>query len=57
MHIHVSGDGGEAKFWMLPAVALAKNSGLSQIQLREAQKIIEDRCDEIRTAWTKHFAG
>lgn len=29
MHIHVSSDSGEAKFWLEPSVSLAKDYGLS----------------------------
>lgn len=55
MHVHVSCGNGEAKFWLEPIVALAKNYGLTQKQLKEAQNIIERKNREIGTTWKKHF--
>ncbi len=55
MHIHISCPEGEAKFWLAPVVALAQHTGLSTKQLRELQKIIEERNHEIAKAWKKHF--
>ena len=56
MHVHVSCPDGEAKFWLEPIVALAKNYGLSERQLREIQKIIEGKNNEISKTWKKHFS-
>lgn len=55
VHVHVSAPDGEAKFWLEPIVSLGENHGLSSKQLKELQKIIEDRKDEITEAWKKHF--
>lgn len=55
MHIHVQSSDGEAKFWLEPAVTLARNYGLSQKRIREIQKIIEERKNEIQDGWQKHF--
>ena len=55
IHVHVSCQEGEAKFWLEPVVALARNWGLSPIRLSELHKIIEERADEITKAWEKHF--
>ena len=54
-HVHVSSPEGEAKFWLEPIVALAEKSNLSAQQLKELQKIVERRRDEISRAWKKHF--
>ncbi len=56
-HVHVSSPEGEAKFWLEPIVALAEKSSLSPKQLKELQKIVERRRDEISRAWSKHFKG
>ncbi|MFW5910566.1 MAG: DUF4160 domain-containing protein [Thiohalospira sp.] len=40
MHIHVQCDGGAAKFWLEPEVALARASGLNLQQLRTIDGII-----------------
>ncbi|HRA42741.1 MAG TPA: DUF4160 domain-containing protein [Gammaproteobacteria bacterium] len=55
MHIHVSSPKGEAKFWLEPIVALARHFNLSQKELKEIQTIVEERADEIKRAWKKHF--
>jgi hypothetical protein len=57
MHIHVQCEHGEAKFWIEPAVELARNDGLNDSELRFARQTIEDRANEIRTAWREHFGG
>ena len=58
MHVHVSCSGGEAKFWLEPIVALAHHTpSLSRKQLREMQKLVEDRRDEVERSWKKHFAA
>lgn len=53
--MHVAASNGEAKFWLEPVVALAYNHRLSQRQLKELQRVIEDREDEIKDSWKKHF--
>ena len=55
MHVHVSCENGEAKFWLEPVVALANYHGLSVKQLNELQKIVEDRTNEIQKNWKSHF--
>jgi len=57
MHVHVSCPDGEAKFWLEPMVALAYHYGLKPKQLKELEKIIEVRKDEIKKSWQKHFKG
>ncbi len=55
MHVHVVSPDGEAKFWLEPIVALEQSYRLSNRELRELQKIIERRKDEIARDWKKHF--
>lgn len=55
MHVHVSSHSGEAKFWLEPLIALAQHFNLSKRELKEIQTIVEDRADEIKKAWKKHF--
>lgn len=57
MHIHVVCPDGEAKFWLEPTIALAQNRGLSSIQIREAQALMEAHADECRSSWKSHFGG
>ena len=57
IHVHVQCPDGEAKYWLEPVVALAQNHGLSDQQLRAAQRLVEEHIGEIRSAWTKHFGS
>jgi hypothetical protein len=55
VHIHIYCPDGEAKYWMEPDIELANNYGLTEQQLAEIKNILEDRQDEIRNAWNRHF--
>jgi len=56
LHVHVSCPDGEAKFWLEPVIALADyTAGLSQKQLREMQRLVEENSRDIETAWKAHF--
>ena len=55
MHIHVTSEDGEAKFWIEPLVSLAVYHGLSSRKLNEIRKIVEEHKHEIVKAWQKHF--
>ena len=57
MHVHVSHPDGEAKFWLLPEVALATSTGLSARQLRDALLVVQAHLKEIENAWNTHFGG
>jgi hypothetical protein len=46
-HVHVHCEDGEAKFWLEPDVGLAKNYGLSAVQIGEIVKVLKERKDEI----------
>lgn len=56
IHVHVSCADGEAKFWLRPQIALAANQGLSDQQLDEARKLVEEHRHDIESAWNRHFA-
>ena len=55
IHVHAISPDGEAKFWLAPTIALATFDGLDPKTLRRLQRIIEERQDEIRKAWKRHF--
>jgi hypothetical protein len=55
MHIHVSSQNGEVKFWMEPNIELAQNIGFSLIQLNDVKSFIINHKNEIIDAWVKHF--
>jgi hypothetical protein len=55
MHIHVTCEDGEAKFWIAPIISLAIYHGLNSRKLNEIQKIVEEHKYEISRAWQRHF--
>ena len=57
IHVHVISPDGEAKFWLDPQVALATNKGLGSVELNEIRRVIEERHEEIREHWRRHFGG
>lgn len=57
IHVHVHCGNGEAKFWLEPEVELVKNYGLTRVQLKEIEQIIEAHYDELKTAWKAHFGS
>jgi hypothetical protein len=48
---------GEAKFWLEPPIELASSKGLSSPELLELERIAEERQNEIRNHWRRHFRG
>ena len=57
MHIHVMGPNGEAKFWMAPVIELAQNYGLSQKEIGDTLRMVQEHEHDIRSAWQRHFGG
>jgi hypothetical protein len=57
VHIHVSHPDGEAKFRLKPTIEPARNIGLSSSQIKNAQRLVESRQQEIIDAWNNHFGG
>ena len=57
MHVHITGPGGEAKFWLEPIVALANYDGLTSRDLKQLERVVHEKRDEIIKAWKKHFAA
>ena len=57
LHVHAIGPDGEAKFWLEPEIAVARNHGLSERKIREALRLVAEHEDEIRTAWREHFGA
>jgi hypothetical protein len=55
MHVHVISPDGEAKYWLEPKVELAVNKGIGINDLDEIIKVVEERQDEIRNSWQRHF--
>ncbi|MBI5169978.1 MAG: DUF4160 domain-containing protein [Candidatus Eisenbacteria bacterium] len=57
LHVHVEGQGGEAKFWIAPRLELAGNRGLSAPALARARRLIRKHESQIREAWRAHFGA
>ena len=55
-HIHVRKARDEAKFWLLPVVALAYNDGLTPRNLKRAQQLVEEHREKLEGAWNEYFA-
>ena len=55
MDVHVLSPDGEAKFWLEPQIELAVGKGLKVVELAELSRVIEERQDEIREHWHRHF--
>lgn len=55
IHIHVTCESGEAKFWLEPILSLATYHNLNPKKLNEIQGIVEEHRDEIVQNWRKHF--
>lgn len=56
IHVHVTSEDGEAKFWLEPIVSLATFFGYNKVKLNEIQGLVEERKDEIIAAWQRHFS-
>lgn len=54
-HIPVVSGDGEAKFWLVPEIELAKNYRYSRKQLKEIESMVEAHYDELVGAWRQHF--
>ncbi len=55
MHVNVSTSEGTAKFWLEPIVSLSSSYNLNSKDLKEIQKITEDKEDEFINQWKQHF--
>jgi len=56
MHIHIQTADGTAKFWLEPIVALESYYNLSTKELKEVSTIIEEKQNEFKNSWKKHFS-
>lgn len=56
-HVHVTGDGRNAKFRLQPTVAVAYNRGFGERALADLTRIVAERRAEIEKAWHDHFGA
>lgn len=43
--------------WLTPNVVLANHTGLSAMQVRQAQAVVSAHLKETQDAWNHHFGG
>ncbi|MDE8654577.1 DUF4160 domain-containing protein [Novosphingobium album (ex Liu et al. 2023)] len=55
-HIHVRKARDNAKFWLRPEVVVAESRGFSPRVLSQLTHVIEERRDEIESAWHDYFS-
>lgn len=55
VHIHVTKDGADAKYWLYPEVTVAYNRGFDARTQNRLAAIIEARRQEIEDAWHDYF--
>lgn len=56
MHIHIISGDGEAKFWLEPEIALAKNYHDNRKQLEDIKSLVKVHYDELINTWKQHFS-
>lgn len=54
-HIHVMKAGAEAKFWLIPKIALAKNRGFDLVKLIRIKALITQHHATLLEAWHDYF--
>ncbi len=55
-HIHVGGNGCDAKIWIDPAVAICDSYGFNSGELSDILKVVDANRQRILEAWHDHFA-
>jgi len=54
-HIHIRSAEGEAKFWLVPDVQLARNIGFDARTLKKLASIVAENKDYLERAWNDYF--
>ena len=54
LHIHVTHERCEAKYWLEPEVELAKNTGFSEHELNKIKKLVEKYADKFKEQFRQH---
>lgn len=55
-HIHVRSPEGEAKFWLVPSVSLARNDGFNARDLKDLVGVVEQNSKMFVEAWNEYFS-
>lgn len=56
-HVHVIGNGGDAKVWLVPVGRIARSRGYTSQQRERIMRITEDHRLEWLAAWDGFFGG
>jgi hypothetical protein len=54
-HIHIATSEGTAKFWLEPIISLADYYNLTTKELTEIKSIVEEKKEDFKNEWDKHF--
>lgn len=54
-HVHIATSDGTAKFWLEPIISMANYYNLSTKELKEIKIIVEEKQEEFKNDWNKHF--
>jgi hypothetical protein len=57
LHIHVRGNGCDAKIWILPEISVQDSYGLNPRELSKILRMVERRAKLIESAWHDHFSN
>jgi len=57
LHIHVRGNGFDAKIWILPEISVQDSYGLNPRELSKIVRMVERRAKLIESAWHDHFSN
>lgn len=55
VHIHVTKENKNAKYWLEPKIELAKNKGFAKHELTKIKKIITKNESNFKKQWNKYF--
>jgi hypothetical protein len=55
VHVHVRRGGAEAKFWLVPEVAVAESFGFNATELNALLRMVNDERARIDGAWNGYF--
>lgn len=55
VHIHVTKENKNAKYWLEPNIELAKNKGFAKHELTKIKKIITKNESNFKKQWNKYF--
>jgi hypothetical protein len=56
VHVHVRKGRDNAKFWLRPEVVVAESKGMPSHVLSQLTHVIEERREEIESAWNDFFS-